>query len=67
MLENHAWSDSVNSFKMDTSLKWTHPFLWRGTGGGNPEVMRAGRVREAGEERAGDGIPKGTGVGRNRK
>ena len=36
-------------------------------GGGNPGVTGAGSVREAGEERAGDGIPKGAGVGRNRK
>ena len=32
---------------------------WMGTGAGNPGVMGAGIVREAGEERAGDGIPKG--------
>ena len=36
-------------------------------GGGNPGVMGAGSVREAEEERAGDGIPKGEGAGRNRK
>ena len=35
--------------------------------GGNPGVMEAGSVREAGGERAGDGIPKGVRVGRNRK
>jgi len=29
--------------------------------------MVAESVREAGEKRAGDGIPKGPGVGRNRK
>ena len=34
---------------------------------GNPGVIRAGSVREAGEERAGDGIPKGAGVGRTRR
>ena len=35
---------------------------WMGTGAGNPGVMGAGSVREAGEERAGGGIAKG---GRN--
>ena len=29
--------------------------------------MGAGSVPEAGEERAGDGIPKGAGIGRNWK
>ena len=29
--------------------------------------MEAGRLREAEEERAGDGIPKGLGAGRNKK
>ena len=38
-----------------------------GYGGGNPGVMGAGSVRKAGEETAGDGTPKGAGVGRNRK
>ena len=37
-----------------------------GQGGGNLGVMGLGRVREAGEEGAGDRIPKGAGVGRNR-
>ena len=36
-------------------------------GGGDQGVMGAGSLQEAGEERVGDGIPKGTGVGRNRK
>ena len=41
---------------------------WRGTGeGGNPGVMGVGSLREAGEKRAGDGIPKGAGAGRKRK
>ena len=40
---------------------------WRWTGGGNSGVMRVGRLWEAGEERAGDWIPKGVGAGRNRK
>ena len=38
-----------------------------GQRGGNPGVMGAGTVEEAGEERAGDWIPEGAGVGRNRK
>ena len=40
---------------------------WKGTGVGIREWGKAGSLREAGEERAGDGIPKGAGVGRNRK
>ena len=39
---------------------------WGGTEG-DPEVMGAGSLRKAREERAGDGIPKGAGAGRNRK
>ena len=35
--------------------------------GQEPEVMGAGSLCEVGEERVGDGIPKGTGVGGNRK
>ena len=31
------------------------------------EVMGAGSVQEAGEERAGNGIPKGVGAGGNRE
>ena len=30
----------------------------RGTGGGNPGIMGVGRLQEAGEDRAGDGIPR---------
>ena len=33
----------------------------------NAEVMGAGSVREAAEERVGDGIPNGVEVERNRK
>ena len=36
--------------------------MWTGTGGGNPGVMGAASVQEGR-----DGIPKGAGVGRNRK
>ena len=38
-----------------------------GQGDGNPGVMGAGSLPEAGEERAGDGIPKRAGTGRHRK
>ena len=40
--------------------------LWGG-GTGNPIVKGVGRLREAGEERAGRGIPKMVETGRNRK
>ena len=33
-----------------------------GQGGRNPGAIRAGSLRETGEERAGDGIPKGVGA-----
>ena len=36
-------------------------------GGGNPGVMGAGSLREAGEEGAGAGYPKGMRARRNRK
>ena len=35
--------------------------------GRNPGAMGVGSLREAGEERAGDGIPKGAVAWRNRK
>ena len=35
----------------------------RGTGGGNPGVMGAGSVREAGEERVKTGYPRGRELG----
>ena len=38
-----------------------------GQGGWNPGVKGAGSLREAGEERAGSGIPKMAGTGRKRK
>ena len=38
-----------------------------GQGGGNPRAMGARSLREMGEERAGDGIARGAGAGRNRK
>ena len=41
--------------------------MWRGAGGGSLGAMGAGLLRETAEERAGDRIPKGAGVGRNRK
>ena len=34
---------------------------------GNPGVVGAGGLREAGVERAGDGMPKRAGTGRHRK
>ena len=42
--------------------------MGRGGGAGISirEVIGAGSPREAGEERAGDGIPKGAEAGRNR-
>ena len=45
--------------------------IWDKGGGGqgsrNPGVGGMGSVREAREERVGDGIPKGVEFGRNRK
>ena len=35
---------------------------WRGTRDRNPGITGARRQREAGEEMAGDGIPKGAGA-----
>ena len=43
------------------------PQISGGGQGGSLGVMGTGSVREVGEERAGDGLPKGTWVGRNRK
>ena len=49
-------------------MRSVHSGEWRGRGGGDgkPGVLGAGSLREAGEERARDGIPKGAGAGRNR-
>ena len=41
--------------------------MWRGAGGGDPGVMRAGSLREVEGQREGDGIPMGVGVVRNGK
>ena len=38
-----------------------------GDGGREPGSTGAGSLQEAGKERVGEGIPKGAGVGRNRK
>ena len=43
---------------------WVEGDSW---GGGDRGVKGLGSLQEAGEERVGDGIPKGTGIGRNRK
>ena len=44
-----------------------HQFSRGGQGHGNPGVMGAGGLWEAGEEKAGDSISQGAGAGRNRK
>ena len=51
----------VNRF----SEKFSH-LSGGGKGSGKPEVMGVGSLREVGEERVGDGIPKGAGARRNR-
>ena len=48
-----------------TSQGLSFPISEGGQGGGNARVMGALSLREVGEERVGDGIPKGAGAKKN--
>ena len=60
--EEWEWHETYDRKKVHFTLR-----VIRGTGRGNPGVMGARRLREEGEEGAGDGIPKRAGAERNRK